>query len=243
MAGKVFLQMENISMTFPGIKALNNVRLDVREGEVHALMGENGAGKSTLIKILSGVQKPDVGSKILVDEKEVEFAGVSDSIKHGINAIHQDLSLFPNLSVAENIYLGRSKNGKVDWKECTKIAEEAIEVLGITMNVQEQLSNLSIAKQQLVAIARAISFKSRLLIMDEPTATLSFSEVRMLYSIIEKLKKQNIAILFISHKLDEVFEVSDRVTVLKDGEYVGCKDIKELDENSLVQMIDYTGTL
>lgn len=134
MAGKVFLQMENISMTFPGIKALNNVRLDVREGEVHALMGENGAGKSTLIKILSGVQKPDVGSKILVDEKEVEFAGVSDSIKHGINAIHQDLSLFPNLSVAENIYLGRSKNGKVDWKECTKIAEEAIEVLGITMN-------------------------------------------------------------------------------------------------------------
>ena len=237
MAGKVFLQMENISMTFPGVKALNNVRLDVREGEVHALMGENGAGKSTLIKILSGVQKPDTGSKILIDGKEVSFSGVSDSIKHGINAIHQDLSLFPNLSVAENIYLGRSQNGKVDWKECTRIAEEAIEVLGIAMDVQEQLSNLSMAKQQLVAIARAISFKSRLLIMDEPTSTLSFSEVKMLYSIIEKLKKQNIAILFISHKLDEVFEVSDRVTVLKDGEYVGCKEIHELDENRLVQMM------
>lgn len=237
MAGKVFLQMENVSMTFPGVKALNNVRLDVREGEVHALMGENGAGKSTLIKILSGVQKPDTGSKILIDGKEVSFSGVSDSIKHGINAIHQDLSLFPNLSVAENIYLGRSKNGKVDWKECTRIAEEAIEVLGIAMDVQEQLSNLSMAKQQLVAIARAISFKSRLLIMDEPTSTLSFSEVKMLYSIIEKLKKQNIAILFISHKLDEVFEVSDRVTVLKDGEYVGCKEIHELDENRLVQMM------
>ena len=237
MAGKIFLQMENISMTFPGIKALNKVRLNVREGEVHALMGENGAGKSTLIKILSGVQKPDTGSKILIDGKEVNFSGVSDSIKHGINAIHQDLSLFPNLSVAENIYLGRSQNGKVNWKECVKIAEEAIQVLGITMDVQEQLSNLSIAKQQLVAIARAISFKSRLLIMDEPTATLSFSEVKMLYAIIEKLKKQNIAILFISHKLDEVFEVSDRVTVLKDGEYVGCKEINELDENHLVQMM------
>lgn len=237
MEDKVFLKMENISMTFPGIKALDNVRLDVREGEVHALMGENGAGKSTLIKILSGVQQPDVGSRILLDGKEVSFSGVGDSIKHGINAIHQDLSLFPNLSVAENIYLGRSKNGKVDWKECTRVAEEAIQVLGITMNVQEQLGNLSMAKQQLVAIARAISFKSRLLIMDEPTATLSFSEVRMLYTIIEKLKKQNIAILFISHKLDEVFEVSDRVTVLKDGKYVGCKNIGELDENQLVQMM------
>ncbi|MDY3249877.1 MAG: sugar ABC transporter ATP-binding protein [Candidatus Choladocola sp.] len=237
MKNKVFLKMENISMTFPGIKALDSVQLDVREGEVHALMGENGAGKSTLIKILSGVQRPDSGSKIFIDDKEVNFMSVGDSIKNGINAIHQDLSLFPNLTVAENIYLGRSKNGKVNWKECDRIARDAMDVLGITIDIHEQLGNLSMAKQQLVAIARAISFKSRLLIMDEPTATLSFSEVRMLYTIIEKLKKQGIAILFISHKLDEVFEVSDRVTVLKDGKYVGCREIQELDENQLVQMM------
>lgn len=237
MSEHVFLEMSDISMTFPGVKALDKVRLDIREGEVHALMGENGAGKSTLIKIISGVQQPDPGARILMDGEEVQFPNVHASIKHGINAIHQDLSLFPNLTVAENIYLGRSRNGKVDWKECDRIAAEALKRLEVQMDIHELLGNLSVAKQQLVAIARAISLSSRLLIMDEPTAALSFSEVRMLYEIIRKLKKENIAILFISHKLDEVFEVSDRVTVLKDGKYVGCKDIEELDESTLVQMM------
>lgn len=233
----VFLEMSNISMTFPGVKALDQVSLNIREGEVHALMGENGAGKSTLIKIISGVQQPDPGARILLDGKEVEFPNVHASIKSGINAIHQDLSLFPNLTVAENIYLGRSKKGKIDWKECDSIAHDALERLSVQMDIHELLGNLSVAKQQLVAIARAISLSSRLLIMDEPTAALSFSEVRMLYEIIRKLKKENIAILFISHKLDEVFEVSDRVTVLKDGKYAGCKDIAELDEGTLVRMM------
>ncbi|MBU9727354.1 sugar ABC transporter ATP-binding protein [Diplocloster modestus] len=237
MSEHVFLEMSDVSMTFPGVKALDKVRLDIREGEVHALMGENGAGKSTLIKIISGVQQPDPGARILMDGEEVQFPNVHASIKHGINAIHQDLSLFPNLTVAENIYLGRSKNGKVDWKECDRIAAAALKRLEVQMDIHELLGNLSVAKQQLVAIARAISLSSRLLIMDEPTAALSFSEVRMLYEIIRKLKKENIAILFISHKLDEVFEVSDRVTVLKDGKYVGCKDIGELDESTLVQMM------
>ena len=237
MSEHVFLEMSDVSMTFPGVKALDQVRLDIREGEVHALMGENGAGKSTLIKIISGVQQPDPGARILMDGEEVQFPNVHASIKHGINAIHQDLSLFPNLTVAENIYLGRSKNGKVDWKECDRIAVEALKRLEVQMDIHELLGNLSVAKQQLVAIARAISLSSRLLIMDEPTAALSFSEVRMLYEIIRKLKKENIAILFISHKLDEVFEVSDRVTVLKDGKYVGCKDIGELNESTLVQMM------
>ena len=237
MEKHVFLEMSNISMTFPGVKALDQVSLNIREGEVHALMGENGAGKSTLIKIISGVQQPDPGAKILLDGKEVEFPSVHASIQSGINAIHQDLSLFPNLTVAENIYLGRSKKGKIDWKECDNIALEALERLSVQMDIHELLGNLSVAKQQLVAIARAISLSSRLLIMDEPTAALSFSEVRMLYEIIRKLKKENIAILFISHKLDEVFEVSDRVTVLKDGKYVGCKNIEELDESMLVQMM------
>ncbi len=237
MGEHVFLEMSNISMTFPGVKALDQVSLNIREGEVHALMGENGAGKSTLIKIISGVQQPDPGAKILMDGKEVEFPNVHASIKLGINAIHQDLSLFPNLTVAENIYLGRSRKGKIDWKECDRIAVDALERLSVEMDIHELLGNLSVAKQQLVAIARAISLSSRLLIMDEPTATLSFSEVRMLYEIIRKLKKENIAILFISHKLDEVFEVSDRVTVLKDGKYVGCKNIEELNESTLVRMM------
>ena len=126
MSEHVFLEMSDVSMTFPGVKALDQVRLDIREGEVHALMGENGAGKSTLIKIISGVQQPDPGARILMDGEEVQFPNVHASIKHGINAIHQDLSLFPNLTVAENIYLGRSKNGKVDWKECDRIAVEAV---------------------------------------------------------------------------------------------------------------------
>ena len=237
MKHSVFLEMDNISMTFPGVKALDNVKLSVYEGEVHALMGENGAGKSTLIKIIAGVQKPDKGGSFKLDGKEVEFNNVYESIEHGINAIHQDLSLFSNLTVAENIYIGRSKNGIVDWKECDKIAKDSLLKLDIDIDIHEKLGNLSMAKQQMVAIARAISFDSRLLIMDEPTAALSFSEVKVLYKIIRKLKSQNIAILFISHKLDEVFEVSDRVTVLKDGKYVGCKEISELDENKLINMM------
>lgn len=200
MAGNVFLELQNISMTFPGVKALDAVELSIKEGEVHALMGENGAGKSTLIKIISGVQMPDEGAKILMDGKEVMFHNVQESIRHGINAIHQDLSLFPNLTVAENIYLGRSKKGRVDWKECSRIAKEALARLDVEMDIYELLGNLSMARQQLVAIARAISLSSRLLIMDEPTATLSFSEVKMLYGIIEKLKSENIAVLFIDRK-------------------------------------------
>lgn len=236
MGGKMFLELRNVSMTFPGIKALDGVRMDIQEGEVHALMGENGAGKSTLIKILSGVQKPDAGSVILMDGKPVVFNNVNDSIQCGINAIYQDLSLFPNLTVAENIYLGRA-GGIVDWKECNRIAARALARLDIHIDLDEQLGNLSVARQQLVAIARATSMQSRLLIMDEPTASLSFSEVEMLYDIINKLKAENIAILFISHKLDEVFRVSDRVTVLRDGKYIGCKPTKELDENKLVNMM------
>lgn len=237
MSGNLFLELHNVSMTFPGIKALDSVRLELREGEVHALMGENGAGKSTLIKILSGVQKPDHGSEILLDGENVSFEDVNDSIRAGINAIYQDLSLFPNLTVAENIYLGHSHGGIVDWKDCAKVASEALDRLEIHLDINERLGSLSIARQQLVAIARATSQKSRLLIMDEPTSSLSFSEVEMLYRIIRKLKAEHMTILFISHKLDEVFQVSDRVTVLRDGCYIGCSELSELDENKLVSMM------
>jgi len=237
MHGDTFLRLDHISMTFPGIKALDDVHLDIREGEVHALIGENGAGKSTLIKILSGVQQPDPGSQITIDGRQVQFQNANDSIQAGINAIYQDLSLFPNLTVAENITLGQFKNKKIDWKESDSIAAEALGRMGVRLDPHQLLGSLSVAKQQLIAIARAISFHSRLLIMDEPTASLSFSEVETLYSIIEKLRQENIAVLFISHKLDEVFQVSDRITVLRDGKFIGCEDTARLDNNSLVSMM------
>jgi len=236
MSDQAFLELNNISKTFPGVKALDDVRISLNRGEVHALVGENGAGKSTLIKIISGVQKPDAGGEIKVEGKPVVFESAKDGIDLGINAIYQDLSLFPNLTVAENVYLGHTK-GIVNWKECMRVAKDVFERLEMKIDVREPLGKLSVARQQLVAIARAISMNSKLLIMDEPTASLSFNEVEMLYSIIEKLKAQNMGILFISHKLDEIFHVASRATVLRDGKWIGCKPIDELDEEKMVGMM------
>ena len=236
MAEPVFLKMKNISKTFPGVKALDDVHIDIKRGEVHALMGENGAGKSTLIKIISGVQKPDPGGEIWVEGNQVSFSNAKDSIDLGINAIYQDLSLFPNLTVAENIYLGHSTR-LVNWKECHEVAKDVLGRMGMDIDTHDQLGKLSIAKQQIVAIARAISMNSKLLIMDEPTASLSFNEISALFSIIENLKKSNMAILFISHKLDEVFQVADRISVLRDGKWIGCEAADKLSEADLVNMM------
>lgn len=232
-----FLRVENVSMTFPGVKALEDVQLDIRKGEVHALMGENGAGKSTLIKIIAGTQKPDAGSRLFIQGKETGFMDVSGSIQAGINTIFQDLCLFPNLTVAENICIGYSDKKRVSWKQMSRTAQQALDRLGVDIKINEQLGRLSVAKQQLVAIARATSHNCKMLIMDEPTATLSFKEVEVLYGIIDKLKQEGIAILFISHKLDEVFRVADRVTVLRDGKYIGCEELKSLTEADLVKMM------
>lgn len=237
MQSKEVLRVENVNMTFPGVKALNGVKLQLHSGEVHALMGENGAGKSTLIKIIAGVQKPDEGAKLFLDGKEAAFMNVDESIRHGINTIFQDLCLFPNLTVAENICIGYLNDKLISWKKMRELARTSLSRLNVDINVDDQLGKLSVAKQQLVAIARAISLNCKILIMDEPTASLSFKEVEILYDIIDKLKAEGISILFISHKLDEVFRVADRVTVLRDGEWIGSEDIHSLDEASLVKMM------
>lgn len=231
--------MTNISKTYPGVKALQQVSLEVKKGEVHALVGENGAGKSTLIKILAGVIQPDEGGIIKINGKETSFQNASDAMHQGISVNYQDLSLFPNLSVAENITIGQSafSGMRMKWGSIKKTAKAALDRLGIDLDIDVQIENLSIAKQQLVSIARAIAFDAKLIILDEPTSSLSSGEVELLFRIIKDLKQKGISILFVSHKLDELFEVSDRFTVLRDGQWVGRYDRSELDESKLIKLM------
>lgn len=238
MAGN-FLEMANMSKTYPGVRALHNVSLEVRRGEVHALVGENGAGKSTLIKILAGVIQPDPGGELRIDGKPIVFHSASDAIHQGISVNYQDLSLFPNLSVAENITMGQSKLSgfRVKWSEIRNTAASALERLGISLDLHDPVENLSIAKQQLVSIARAIAFDAKLIILDEPTSSLSSGEVEVLFRIIRELKEKGISILFVSHKLDELFAVSDRFTVLRDGQWVGCYEREQLDQAKLISLM------
>jgi ABC-type sugar transport system ATPase subunit len=235
------LQMRNISKTFPGIKALDNVQLEVKKGEVHALIGENGAGKSTLIKILAGIHMPDPGAKFYFEGKEARITKPLDATMKGISIIYQDLSLFPNLTVAENIYIGRDSDKKpwtkVKWKEMKKTAVDALKEMEVDINPNKIVEQLSIAQQQLVEIARAIALDAKLIVMDEPTSSLSSGEVEKLYKVIEKLKSREISIIFISHKLKELFTVSDRFTVLRDGKFIGSYDADELDEPKLIQLM------
>ncbi|MCI8597641.1 MAG: sugar ABC transporter ATP-binding protein [Lachnospiraceae bacterium] len=239
MAQDYFLSLENISKTFPGVKALDQVQLHIRPGEVHALLGENGAGKSTLIKVMSGVYKPDEGGRMEICGEPVKFNDINESIQKGVSVIYQDLCLFPNLTVAENLCIGKdiSRKGWIQWKEYDQMAKETLKRLNVEIPIHEKLGNLSIARQQLVAIARAIAFEARLIVMDEPTASLSRSEVEVLFEIIRKLKKDGISVLFISHKLDEVMAISDRMTVLRDGTFVGSKPVSEVTEQEIIHMM------
>ncbi|BBU37965.1 MULTISPECIES: sugar ABC transporter ATP-binding protein [Aeribacillus] len=235
------LQMLNISKTFPGVKALDDVKLEVKKGEVHALIGENGAGKSTLIKILAGVYQPDPGAQFFFEGKEAKIRRPIDATMRGISIIYQDLSLFPNLSVAENIYIGRDSDKhswkKVDWALMEKTAKKALKELDFEIDVSTPVEKLSIAQQQMVEIARALAFDAKLIVMDEPTSSLSAGEVEKLYEVIFSLKKRGISIIFVSHKLKELFTVSDRFTVLRDGKYVGTYHANELTEEKLITLM------
>lgn len=233
------LEMNRISKTYPGVKALDNVRFAVKAGEVHALIGENGAGKSTLMKILAGVEQPDEGAEICFNGEPVRFARAIDATRLGISIIYQDLSLFPNLSVAENICIGRGGEGGglVKWKDMKETAERVLRELRLQVDVDLPVEKLSIAKQQMVAIARSLAFDSRLIVMDEPTSSLSSGEVEQLYRVVDDLQRKGIAIIFISHKLKELFKVSDRFTVLRDGKFVGSYDKSELDEDKLIALM------
>lgn len=235
-----FLEIQNISKTFPGVKALDSVKFDIYPGEVHALVGENGAGKSTLIKILAGVQPPDAGGVIKINGKTTNLKNAMDSIKQGISVIYQDFSLFTNLTVAENIGINEvleKKQKVLKWNHIYKKAEEALKFIGADFNTHEIVENLSVARQQMVAIASAVAQDAKMIIMDEPTSALSKGEVEHLYEIIDTLKAKGVAIMFVSHKMDELFKVSDRFTIFRDGQYVDTVDKDKITESELVSMM------
>ncbi|MGA2546814.1 MAG: sugar ABC transporter ATP-binding protein [Rectinemataceae bacterium] len=216
------LSMKRITKVFPGVKALSNVDFRLFRGEVHAIMGQNGAGKSTLVKVLTGVHQQDSG-EILLEGKAIRPDSPLAAQKLGISTVYQEINLCPNLSVAENIFAGRQpmRFGRIDWKQMTKRSEEILKRLNIVVDVTHVLSSYSIAIQQLVAIARVLDISSKILILDEPTSSLDDNEVEQLFKVIKSLRDQGLAILFITHFLDQTYQISDRVTILKNGEFVG----------------------
>ena len=233
------LEMRGIAKTFPGVRALDNVNIALYPGQVTALIGENGAGKSTLVKILTGIYHPDEG-EILIDGQPVHFSTAQDATDAGVTAIHQETVLFDELSVGENIYLGhahRTKLGFVNGAAVIARAQYLLSSLEITVDARIKLRELSIAQRHLVAIARALSVDSRVVIMDEPTAALSRKEVDDLFRIVERLKSQGKAILFISHKFDEVYEIADRYAVFRDGCAVGHGLLSEMNEREIVRLM------
>lgn len=233
------VSMDAITKIFPGVKALDEVRLDLYAGQVTALVGENGAGKSTTVKILTGIYHPD-GGTIRIDGAPVKFANANAAGAAGITAIHQETVLFDELSVAENIFIGhapRTKFGLIDTAEMQRAASKLLASIGAPFDPRTRLRDLGIANKHLVAIARALSVDARVVIMDEPTAALSHKEIAELYELVETLKAQGKAILFISHKFDEIFRIADRYTVFRDGAFVGDGLIADIDEDALVKMM------
>ena len=234
------LEVREIEKTFPGVRALSDVSFDVRAGEVHALLGENGAGKSTLIKIVSGVYGPDAGS-ILVDGTKVQFSAPDDARRAGVATIYQELLLFPELSVAENIFLGHAPQGgagRIDWRAMRAKAQHLLDSLEIDDLVPDQIVGaLTVGNRQRVEILRALSHDARILIMDEPTAALTESDVTRLFDVVRRLKRRGVGIVYISHRLDEIFAIADRVTVLRDGAYVGSREVGDTNAAELVQMM------
>ena len=227
--------MRHISKSFPGVRALQDVDFTLCEGEIHALMGENGAGKSTLIKVLTGVYEKDEGEIMLKGhEKPVIIRSPQDAQNLGISTVYQEITLCPNLSVAENMYIGRGKGIGQNWKEMNEKADKILTALGIPAKAQQQLSSCSIAIQQMVAIARAVDMDCKVLILDEPTSSLDEQEVEKLFGLMRDLREKGVGIIFVTHFLDQVYEVCDKITVLRDGTLVGEYEIKDLPRVKLV---------
>ncbi len=240
MSNDYILQMENITKEFPGVKALDQVQLHVRKGTVHALMGENGAGKSTLMKILIGIYTPDQGV-VRFDGEELKLANIKNALDKGISMIHQELSPIPYMTVAENIFLGREPSygftGWVKSKELEEKTKKLFERLEIKIDPREKMCNLSIANTQMVEIAKAISYQSKLIIMDEPTSAITEKEVNHLFKIIRGLKKEGVSIIYITHKMDELAQITDELTVLRDGKYVGTRVSEQTTKEQLIEMM------
>jgi D-xylose transport system ATP-binding protein len=235
--GPEVLTMKSITKSFPGVKALDGVSFDLNQSEVHALVGENGAGKSTLMKILAGVYPyPQYGGEIILDGSERRFASVRDSEKAGIAVIFQELSLVKELSVAENIFLGREPRrfGVINWNELYSRAQKLLHELHLEIDPRAPVQNLGIGQQQLVEIAKALSQDARILVLDEPTAALTESEVNTLFGILTDLRERGVAMIYISHKLDEVLRISNRITVLRDGRSIGTDQTSDLNEARII---------
>ncbi|QYZ70345.1 sugar ABC transporter ATP-binding protein [Neotabrizicola shimadae] len=233
------LSLRGISKSFPGVKALSGVQLDLYPGQVTALVGENGAGKSTIVKVLTGIYQPDEGT-ISVNGAETRFPTAEAAAAAGVTAIHQETVLFDELTVAENIWLGHAPRGRfglIDWKAMREDARKLLTSIGADLDPDLKLRDLGIASKHLVAIARALSIDARVVIMDEPTAALSHKEIHELYELVDKLKSQGKAILFISHKFDEIFRIADRYTVFRDGAFVGEGLVSEVTESELVRLM------
>ncbi len=234
------IEMAGVSKSFPGVKALSNIDLNIYPGQVHVLLGENGAGKSTLIKIISGVYSHDEGN-VKLNGQEVNFKNTRESLAAGISVIHQELSVIPDLTVAENIFLGREpkigKSGFVDRKKMNKDAGQLLESIGVKICPKTVIRKLSNADKQMVEIARAVSQNSSLVIMDEPTSSLSEHEVEALFKVIEKLKRENVAIIYISHRLKEITRIGDTVTILRDGQIVKTVSLREIDESHMIALM------
>ena len=238
MNNQIFFEMRGISKTFPGVKALDDVGFTVAEGEIRALVGENGAGKSTLMKILNGNYKKDCG-QILIDGQEVDITNPQVADANGITIIFQELNLVDELSIAENIFAGRlSQKGKlVNWKELNARAKVLLERIGFDVDPRKLVGSLTVAEKQMVEIAKALSRNSRIILMDEPSATLTKKELDALFEIIRDLKKSGIAVIYISHRMEEIFEICETVTVMRDGRIIGTRDVAGVTTDELVEMM------
>ena len=237
MGSNYILELKDVVKTFGGVTALHNVQFQLKRGEVHALMGENGAGKSTFIKVITGVHQPDSGVMLLEGEK-VNFKSTIDSQKSGIAAIYQHVTSFPDLSVTENIYMGQeimTPIGTYNWKEMRKRARKYLSRLNPNIDVTKSMGTLSVAQQQLVEIAKALSRDARILIMDEPTASLTKHECEELYKIVDKLKEDGVSIIFITHKFEDMYRLATRVTVFRDSNYIGSWDVDKISNAKLIQ--------
>ncbi|MCI0551474.1 MAG: sugar ABC transporter ATP-binding protein [Anaerolineae bacterium] len=233
------LDLKKITKSFSGVEVLHEVSFSLRPGEVHALLGENGAGKSTLMKVITGVHHPD-GGEIHLNGAPVHFSDTRESQQAGIAAIYQELSLFPDLDVAENIFIGRQPvtlGGRIDWRKLYAEADKLLASLGVHLELKQKARTLSIAQQQMVEIARAFSINARILIMDEPTSSLTLKEATDLFHLVRRLRDEGAAIIFISHRLEELFELADRVTVLRDGAYVDTRQMKDVTRDDLICMM------
>lgn len=236
---QLMLKMENVSKEFPGVKALDKVNLNIYQNEVMALLGENGAGKSTLMKILSGVYKKDSG-EITMEGEVLSVRSPREAAEKGIAIIHQELNLIPHLAVYENIFLGRelkNKIGKLDKREMIQQSGEILLKLKVDIDPRQAVGSLSIAQQQMIEIAKALSLNARIIIMDEPTDTLTDQEVASLFEVIRELKSQGKGLVYISHRLKEIFEVCDKITVLRDGQFIGEREVSEVDENEIIRLM------